>query len=104
MKVYLSSIGCRLNQSEIETIGRQLLSQGHEIVADPNQADSIVINTCAVTNEAARDARTQTRRIHRQNPTAQIFLTGCYATIAPNELQALPGAPRLITNNNKHNL
>jgi threonylcarbamoyladenosine tRNA methylthiotransferase MtaB len=104
VKVYLSSIGCRLNQSEIETIGRQLLSQGHEIVADPNQADSIVINTCAVTNEAARDARTQTRRIHRQNPTAQIFLTGCYATIAPNELQALPGAPRLIANNNKDNL
>ena len=104
MKVYLSSIGCRLNQSEIETIGRQLLSQGHEIVTDPNQADSVVINTCAVTNEAARDTRSQARRIHRHNPTAQIFLTGCYATIAPNELQALPGMPRLIANDNKDNL
>jgi threonylcarbamoyladenosine tRNA methylthiotransferase MtaB len=104
MKVYLSSIGCRLNQSEIETIGRQLLSQGHEIVTDPNQADSVVINTCAVTNEAARDTRSQARRIHRCNPTAQIFLTGCYATIAPNELQALPGMPRLIANDNKDNL
>ena len=104
MKVYLSSIGCRLNQSENETIARQLLSQGHEIVTDPNQADSVVINTCAVTNEAARDTRSQARRIHRHNPTAQIFLTGCYATIAPNELQALPGMPRLIANDNKDNL
>jgi threonylcarbamoyladenosine tRNA methylthiotransferase MtaB len=101
MKVYLSSIGCRLNQSEIETIGRQLLAQGHEIVTDPNQADSVIINTCAVTSEAARDARTQTRRIHKQNPAANIFLTGCYATIAPSDLEQLQGITRLIPNKHK---
>lgn len=101
MKVFLSSIGCRLNQSEIETIGRQLLAQGHEIVTDPGQADSVIINTCAVTNEAARDARTQTRRIQRLNPTAAIYLTGCYATIAPSEIQTLPGRPRVVANKDK---
>jgi len=104
MKVYLNSIGCRLNQSEIETIGRQLLSQGHKIVSDPAQADSVIINTCAVTNEAARDARTQTRRIHRQNPDAAIYLTGCYATIAPSDLQTLQGAARIVPNREKDRL
>ena len=104
MKVYLSSIGCRLNQSEIETIGRQLLSQGHEIVTDPDQADNVIINTCAVTNKATRDARTQTRRIQRQNSDATIFLTGCYATIAPAELEALQGKTRMVANKDKDRL
>ena len=104
MKVYLNSIGCRLNQSEIETIGRQLLSQGHEIVTDPDLADSVVINTCTVTNGAARDARTQTRRIHRQNPNATIYLTGCYATVAPAELEALQGTIRIVANKDKDHL
>jgi threonylcarbamoyladenosine tRNA methylthiotransferase MtaB len=104
MKVYLSSIGCRLNQSEIETIGRQLLAQGHEIVTSPDLADSVIINTCAVTTEAARDARTQTRRIHNQNPDARIFLTGCYATIAPSELAQLQKNTRLVPNKDKNRL
>ncbi|MFN2135165.1 MAG: tRNA (N(6)-L-threonylcarbamoyladenosine(37)-C(2))-methylthiotransferase MtaB [Candidatus Promineifilaceae bacterium] len=104
MKVYLSSIGCRLNQSEIETLGRQLLARGHEIISDPDQADQVVINTCAVTSSAARDARTQTRRIHRGNPRAQIHLTGCYATVARDELAALPGEPRVISNAQKPQL
>ncbi|MCA9986362.1 MAG: hypothetical protein KDE59_18765, partial [Anaerolineales bacterium] len=55
MRIYLHSIGCRLNQSEIETMGRQLLAQGHEIVADSASADKVIINTCAVTAEAAKD-------------------------------------------------
>ena len=49
MKVYLHSIGCRLNQSEIETMGRQLLAAGHEVVNEAETADTVIINTCAVT-------------------------------------------------------
>jgi threonylcarbamoyladenosine tRNA methylthiotransferase MtaB len=62
MKVYLASIGCRLNQSEIETMARQLLANGHEVVQEASLADKIVVNTCAVTNEAARDAGKTNRR------------------------------------------
>ncbi|MCB8982064.1 MAG: tRNA (N(6)-L-threonylcarbamoyladenosine(37)-C(2))-methylthiotransferase MtaB [Ardenticatenaceae bacterium] len=104
MKVYLNSIGCRLNQSEIETMARQLLAAGHEIVTDTAVADKVIINTCAVTAEAARDARTQTRRIHRDNPNAEIVLTGCYATIAPNELSKVEGTGRVIANQQKAQL
>ncbi len=104
MKIHLNSIGCRLNQSEIETLGRQLLASGHELVADPNYADQVVINTCAVTREAARDARTQTRRLHRDNPQARIYLTGCYATIGSSELAVLPGSPQIVPNSAKNQL
>ncbi|MCA9929500.1 MAG: tRNA (N(6)-L-threonylcarbamoyladenosine(37)-C(2))-methylthiotransferase MtaB [Anaerolineales bacterium] len=104
MKVYLHSIGCRLNHSEIETMARKLLAAGHEIVAEAADADKVIVNTCAVTAEAARDARTFTRRTHRQNETAEIVLTGCYATIAPNELANIEGAGRIVTNPNKAQL
>jgi threonylcarbamoyladenosine tRNA methylthiotransferase MtaB len=104
MKVYLHSIGCRLNQSEIETMGRQLLAAGHEVVSEAETADTVIINTCAVTREAARDARNQTRRIHRHNPTAEIMLTGCYATIAPDEIAKVKGAGRVVPNKDKDQL
>ena len=104
MKVHLHSIGCRLNQSEIETMGRQLLAAGHEVVSQAETADTVIINTCAVTSQAARDARTQTRRIHRHNPDAEIMLTGCYATIAPDELAQVKGAGRVVLNKDKNKL
>lgn len=104
MKVYLDSIGCRLNHSEIETIARQLLANGHEIVTDAESADTAVINTCAVTAEAARDARSRTRRLHRTNSETEIVLTGCYATIAPEELAHVTGASRIIPNAQKAQL
>lgn len=104
MKLFLDSIGCRLNQSEMETLARQLVAAGHEIVADSAVADRVVINTCAVTAEAARDARTMTRRIHRQNANTPIVLTGCYATIAPQETAVLPGVTTVVPNQRKSQL
>ena len=104
MKIYLDSIGCRLNQSEIEGLARQLLAAGHEIVTEAAAADTAVVNTCAVTAEAAKDARTLTRRIHRSNRQTEILLTGCYATIAPQELARLDGVEQVIANNRKNEL
>ena len=49
MNIYLNSIGCRLNQSEIETFARQFRSQGHTLVDTPSTADLVIINTCTVT-------------------------------------------------------
>ena len=104
MKIYLASIGCRLNQSEIETMARQLLANGHEVVQEATLADKVIINTCAVTGEAARDARKLTRRFHRQNDLAEIVLTGCYATIAPDELAQVAGVGKIINNRDKERL
>ncbi|MEM7333759.1 MAG: tRNA (N(6)-L-threonylcarbamoyladenosine(37)-C(2))-methylthiotransferase MtaB [Chloroflexota bacterium] len=104
MKVFLHTIGCRLNHSEIETMARQLLAAGHEIVPTADQADKVIINTCAVTSEAAKDARSITRRIHRKNANADILLTGCYATISPDELGKVEGATQVIPNAKKNQI
>jgi len=98
MKIHLHAIGCRLNQAEIETMARQLAAGGHTLTADPAEADTVILNTCAVTAEAARDARNLTRRFARANASAEIVLTGCYATLAPAELAALPGVGRVVDN------
>ena len=101
MKIHLHTIGCRLNQAEIETMARQLVAGGHAITPDAAEADTVILNTCAVTAEAARDARNLTRRFARANPAAGIVLTGCYATLAPDELAARPGVARVVGNADK---
>ncbi len=104
MKIHLHTIGCRLNQAEIEAMARQFQAGGHTITTDATEADAIVLNTCAVTAEAARDARALTRRFHRANAAAEIVLTGCYATLAPGEVAALPGVGRVVGNADKEQL
>ena len=104
MKIHLHTIGCRLNQAEIETMARQLQAGGHTVVADAAEAVTIILNTCAVTAEAARDARHLTRRFNRANESAQIVLTGCYATLAPDVVAALPGVGRVVVNADKERL
>ena len=102
VKIFLDSVGCRLNQSEIETMARQLLASGHEIVADPAKADKVIVNTCAVTREAARDSRSRARRFHRLSPGANIILTGCYATLTPTELEKIEGVEHVVANKDKN--
>ncbi|MBI5671313.1 MAG: tRNA (N(6)-L-threonylcarbamoyladenosine(37)-C(2))-methylthiotransferase MtaB [Chloroflexi bacterium] len=104
MKVHLRTLGCRLNQSEMDTMARQLRQQGHEIVDDPTQADAVVVNTCAVTQDATRTNRLTVRELHRANTVAPITVTGCYAQIAPAELQVLPGVARIVDNLHKDTL
>ncbi len=104
MKIHLRMLGCRLNQSEIETMARQFQQQGHEIVDDPALADQIVVNTCAVTQDAVHDSRKLVRQLHRANRQAAISVTGCYAQIAPDEIAVLPGVARVVDNAGKDDL
>ena len=103
MKVYLDTVGCRLNQSEIETMARQFRAAGHEIVAAAESADMAVVNTCAVTTEAASDSRGKIRQIARAG-VDEIVATGCWVTLQPNEARNLPNVSRIISNDNKDNL
>jgi threonylcarbamoyladenosine tRNA methylthiotransferase MtaB len=101
VNVHLRHLGCRLNQSEIETMARQLIAGGHTVTDDPTAADQIVVNTCAVTLDATRDSRKLIRQLARANPDAQIAVTGCYAQIAPDEIDVLPSVTRVIGNGEK---
>lgn len=104
MKVHLRTLGCRLNQSEIDRMARQFRQQGHEIVEDAAQAEWVVVNTCAVTQDASRSSRHLVRELHRASPQAQIHVTGCYAQIAPQEISILPGVARVVENLDKDRL
>jgi threonylcarbamoyladenosine tRNA methylthiotransferase MtaB len=100
MKILLDTVGCRLNQSEIESMARQFRSAGHEIVADLSEADLVVINTCTVTAQAASDSRQKARTAARQG-VQDIVLTGCWVTLEPEKARALPDVRKIIPNNRK---
>jgi threonylcarbamoyladenosine tRNA methylthiotransferase MtaB len=104
LKVHLDSVGCRLNQSEIEHIGGTFRRAGHTLVGGPEQCDLAVVNTCTVTAAAAADSRSMARRIHRANPSARIVMTGCWSTLNPRQASVLPGVARLIPNADKERL
>ena len=103
MKVYLDTIGCRLNQSEIETMARQFRSTGHDIVATADEADMAVVNTCSVTSKAAADSRGTIRRIARAG-VSEIIATGCWVTLQPEKAAALPNVLRVVDNKQKESL
>jgi threonylcarbamoyladenosine tRNA methylthiotransferase MtaB len=103
MKVYLDTIGCRLNQAEIERMARQFRAAGHEIVAAAAQADLAVVNTCTVTSQAAADSRSAIRRIARAG-VGEIVATGCWATLQPEAASSLPNVLRVVNNLQKETL
>ena len=101
MDIYLCSLGCRLNQSEIETMARQFAAAGHAVVSDPAQADICVVNTCAVTAGAERKSRRRVSALARANPETRIAVVGCYATLSPQRCATLPGVAWVIPNAEK---
>jgi threonylcarbamoyladenosine tRNA methylthiotransferase MtaB len=101
MRIYLDQIGCRLNYSEMESLGRRLTEAGHMVVDDPAAAQVIVFNSCAVTSGAVRDSRKRVGSLHRANSSARIALTGCYATLDPSAAAAMPGVALVAPNREK---
>ncbi len=103
MKVFLNMVGCRLNQAEIEQMARQFRAQGHEVVGAPEGADLVIINTCAVTSDAAADSRQRIRHAARAG-AGEVLPTGCWTSLAPADALALPGVKRIVTNARKDSL
>ena len=93
MSVETITLGCRLNLAESETIAR---------TAPPGE-DWIVVNSCAVTNEAVRQTRQAIRRAHREQPSAQILVTGCAAELDASSFAAMSGVTRVVGNASKLN-
>lgn len=89
----IETFGCRLNTFESEVI------RGHLPV--DSERPRIVFNTCAVTAEAERQARQAIRRARRNNPNAEIIVTGCAAQINPGDFEAMPEVDRVLGNEEK---
>jgi threonylcarbamoyladenosine tRNA methylthiotransferase MtaB len=93
MSVDLVTFGCRLNAYESEVIRRK--------AADAGLVDAVVVNTCAVTGEAVRQASQAIRRLKRERPDARILVTGCAAQTEPERFAAMPEVDRVIGNDEK---
>jgi threonylcarbamoyladenosine tRNA methylthiotransferase MtaB len=104
MKVHLKTLGCRLNEAELETWAQAFQKFGHSITKQAEAAQLIVINSCAVTQDAARKSRQLIRRIHRDNPYAKLVVSGCYATLNQDEAASLMGVDLVVSNKDKDQL
>ena len=104
MRIYLESLGCRLNYAEMSALSRQLAGAGHELAASAEEADLCVVNSCAVTGEAARQSRQLARRLARANPAARLVVTGCYATLEGETAAQLPNVALVVGNARKDEL
>jgi threonylcarbamoyladenosine tRNA methylthiotransferase MtaB len=85
------TLGCRLNAAESAAI--RLLAEGEE--------DLVIVNSCAVTNEAVRRTRQAIRRAKRDRPGARVVVTGCAAQVEPESFAAMPEVDRVVGNREK---
>ncbi len=104
MLVHLQTLGCRLNEAELETWAQSFQHAGHQITPDIDAAQLVIINSCAVTHDAARKSRNLIRRVHRDNPQAKLVVSGCYATLNETEATELMGVDLVISNQHKDQL
>jgi threonylcarbamoyladenosine tRNA methylthiotransferase MtaB len=102
MRVHLQTLGCRLNEAELTGWSEGFVADGHQLVADAGGADLVVVNTCAVTQEAVRKSRKLIRRAQNRNPGAKLVVSGCYASLDA-EAAAL-GIDLLVSNQDKDRL
>jgi len=104
MKVYLQSLGCKLNQSELESLACQFVQASHTVVGTAREADLCVLNTCAVTQTAVGKSRQAIRRLRRVNSDARLAVTGCYAQMWPQEIWDLGNVDLIVGNEDKGHL
>src|SRR5438552_11128333 len=93
MSVEIVTFGCRLNAFESEVILREAASAG--------LTDTVVVNSCAVTNEAVAQARQSIRRLKRERPELRIIVTGCAAQTQPEMFAEMAEVDRVVSNHDK---
>ena len=98
MAVDLVTFGCRLNAYESEVMRHNAGAAG---LNDAGAADTVIVNTCAVTAEAVRQARQTIRRLRRDKPHARIVVTGCAAQTEPETFAAMAEVDRVLGNREK---
>src|SRR5215813_13531804 len=103
MRYAVVTFGCSVNQADSLGFEEALIAAG-ATPAPPEAADLVVVNTCSVTATADQGARQTIRRIARDNPSARIVVTGCYATREPDGVAALPNVVRVVPNDDKPRL
>lgn len=89
MKYIIYTLGCKVNQYETQAIEALLVSRGHKPCVEGEIADTVIVNTCAVTAEAGRKSRQAIHRLREENPGAVAAVLGCYSQLSPDAVQKL---------------
>ena len=101
MTIAAHTLGCKLTFAETSDLLRRLVAEGHTVVDWGMRADLYIVNTCTVTSVAEKKCRTAIRQAHRQNPDAQIVVMGCFAQVAKDEIEKMPGVTQVLGNDSK---
>jgi threonylcarbamoyladenosine tRNA methylthiotransferase MtaB len=102
--VSFKTLGCRLNQAEMESLAARLAARGVRVLPFGEPADLTVVNTCTVTRDADRDSRYAIRRAIRNSPQGRVVVTGCYAQMSPEAVRAINGVDLVLGNDEKMRL
>lgn len=100
----ITTLGCRVNQYESESIAAALQSNGWSRAEKPHRPDLFIVNTCTVTAKAAMQSRQTVRHAIRKYPEAAILVTGCYVQSEPEVFAEIPGVNFIIGNADKHRI
>lgn len=102
--VSFTTLGCRLNQAESDSMAEDLAGNGIGAVPDGRAPDVVVINTCTVTREATKASRMAIRRAVKSHPDAKVVVVGCYAVSDRDEVEAIEGVDVVVGNDEKERL
>jgi threonylcarbamoyladenosine tRNA methylthiotransferase MtaB len=100
----VATLGCKVNQSDSETISDQMSAAGFEQRDFSESADVYIVNTCTVTHLGDRSSRQLIAQAQRRHPDALLVVTGCYAELNPLAVAALPGVDLVVGNSGKDTL
>ena len=94
-KIAFLTLGCKLNYAETSTYERGFKAAGWDVVGWREKADAYLVNTCSVTATADTKSRNLIRKVHRINPEAEIYVTGCSAELRRASIEAIEGVTRV---------
>ncbi|MDO9631121.1 MAG: MiaB/RimO family radical SAM methylthiotransferase [Humidesulfovibrio sp.] len=103
-KFYIATLGCKINQYESEALTESWRTLGLVEAAAPEDAQVLLVNSCAVTSRAVSDLRAQLRRLRKASPGARIVVTGCAAQVLGEELAAMPEVDEVVPQDRKADL
>ena len=104
MRIYMKTLGCRLNEAELESWSRGFQDHGHQLTPELEQADIVIVNSCAVTADAVRKSRKAVHRVQHKNPHAKLVVSGCYTSLNLDTTAQEMGVDLIIGNQDKDNL
>ena len=104
IKIYVSTLGCKVNQCDSAAMEESLRTCGYEIVPSSKKADVYIVNTCVVTQKTEAQSRRLLRKYLRASPDCQVIAVGCYAQKSVEDLMGISKRVSVFGNSEKKDI